>query len=174
MLRRETLINILIKLNSCNISFVPLDIWGYLIEVQMKGLSLPQTFLCERIFDRDMHTYVVSKKRVMDSSIIMQLNIYLCIWSIMFFRINISSCKYCDVVILKGSWKCTFEQFYAFCMHTQFGNRLGKSWFCGSNGNERNEFRMRKWIKDFPIIAYCPVYYTIYLILPQAELYLYA
>ena len=32
----------------------------------MKGLSLPQTFLCERIFDRDMHTYVVSKKRVME------------------------------------------------------------------------------------------------------------
>ena len=90
------------------------------------------------------------------------------------FRITLSSCKYCDLVILKGSWKCTFEQFYAFCMHTQFGNRLGKSWFCGSNGNERNEFRMRKWIKDFPIIAYCPVYYTIYLILPQAELYLYA
>ena len=28
----------------------------------MKGLSLPRTFLCERIFDRDMHTYVVSKE----------------------------------------------------------------------------------------------------------------
>ena len=114
---------------------------------------MPRPFLRERIFYKDMHTYVVSKKRVMDSSIIMQLNIYLCIWSIMFFRINLSSCKYCDVVILKGSWKCTFEQFYAFYMHTQFRNRLGKSWFCGSNSNERNEFRMRKWIKDFPSIA---------------------
>ena len=92
----------------------------------------------------------------------------------MFFWIYISSCKYCDFVILKGSWKCTFEQFYAFYMHTQFGNRLEKGWFCGSNDNERNEFCMRKWIKDFPIIAYCPVYYTIYLILPRAELYLYA
>ena len=79
ILLRITLINILIKLNNFNISFVPLDIRGYLKEVQMKGLSLPRTFLCERIFDRDMHTYVVSKKRVMDSSIIMQLNIYLCI-----------------------------------------------------------------------------------------------
>ena len=45
ILLRITLINILIKLNTFNISFVPLDIRGYLKEVQMTG------FLCVDLFD---------------------------------------------------------------------------------------------------------------------------